>query len=60
MYVCMYVPYLGRHESALKLLDKMVEEDGLAPDEITFSTLIHACGRAGEWEKVRKPTYVHT
>lgn len=41
---------LGRAEEALALLDATIE-DGLAPDEVSFSTVIHACGRAGQWEK---------
>ena len=41
---------LGRAEEALALLDATIE-DGLAPDEVSFSTVIHACGRAGQWER---------
>lgn len=43
---------LGRAEEALALLDATIEA-GLTPDEVSFSTVIHACGRAGQWEKVR-------
>ncbi len=43
---------LGQAEAALALLDATVEA-GLAPDEVSLSTVIHACGRAGQWEKVR-------
>lgn len=43
---------LGRADEALALLDATIEA-GLAPDEVSFSTVIHACGRAGQWEKVR-------
>jgi pentatricopeptide repeat protein len=40
-----------RHEAALDLLDEMVERHGLAPDSVSFTTLIQACGRAGEWRR---------
>jgi len=29
----------------------MVEKRGLVPDEMSFSTMIHACGKAGEWRR---------
>jgi pentatricopeptide repeat protein len=35
---------LGRPESSLALFDKLIEA-GLVPDEVTFATAIHACGR---------------
>lgn len=34
----------------IRVFDGMIES-GLAPDEVSFSTAIHACGRAGQWQK---------
>lgn len=34
----------------LGLMSEM-RENGLTPDEVTFSTAVTACGRAGEWER---------
>ena len=50
-YLTTALSELGKHEEALSLLDEMVEKRGMAPDEISFSTMIYACGKAGEWRR---------
>lgn len=51
------IPTPAPHQSVLclcslptRVFDGMIES-GLAPDEVSFSTAIHACGRAGQWQK---------
>ena len=43
-------PGAGRWKLALKML-KQMRRDKVAPDTVTFSSAIAACGSAGEWQR---------
>ena len=46
----MHNPGAGRWKLALKML-KQMRRDKVAPDTVTFSSAIAACGSAGEWQR---------
>jgi pentatricopeptide repeat protein len=41
---------------ALDLLDEM-RENGIAPNDITYSVVIAACGNGGQWERALELLY---